>query len=423
MLGGWLPDRLQTLMSGFRAIDDWPDAAVLQGRVNKAHRADVLSAPPHATPGDYQQVRHAAERIDSQYDHDAALQRLVSQELADGFVDDAEQSVSSISGARIRSETYTNVAIFRWKQGQVDAAGRSFEAAVNAALQTKDTFMVNPLEGEASDLDNIAKRRYEAGDVAGAVGMFAHLHTMAEGADEPFRTYLCGYLARTQLDLGLFDGARSAAKCIKDANDRKSVENEIADKETEQSVPSKAITDAMGISNPEDQMARLAELGAKQAEAGNTNDAMRALDQAVGVAQHLSAPDHYVAYPLRRIAFMYLEMGERAKGETVLRRLRALKESIASPREQYDFLYDLAVGYADFGFFEEAHSYIREMDPYPNEQACNVVAYEQAQQGEMEEAVIWAEKLADPAARTSALVGVVEAMLEANEASTTKTNR
>jgi hypothetical protein len=73
-------------------------------------------------------------------------------------------------------------------------------------------------------------------------------------------------------------------------------------------------------------------------------------------------------------------MGERAKGETVLQQLRASKESVASPRERYDFLYDLAVGFAEFGFFDQARSYISEMGRDPNEQACNVVAYEQARQ-------------------------------------------
>jgi hypothetical protein len=423
MLGGLLPDRLQTLTAGFRAIDDWQDAVVLQKRVNKAHKADVLCAPPHATPGDYDRIRHSAAHIDSGYDRDNALQRLVSQELADGFVDDAEQSVPSISSSQIRSETYTDIAVFRWKQGQENAAGRSFAAAVDATLEGKDSSVLDPLEREAGELDKIAERRYEAGDVAGALVMFAHLHSMAEEADEPFRSYLCAYSARTQLGLGLFDGSRSAADCIKDAKDRKSVENAIAEKESGQFMPSKAITNAMRVTNPEDRLVRLADVAAAQAESGNTKEATHALDQAVGVAQRLSKPDHYVAYPLRRIALTYLEIGEREKGETVLQELRASKESVASPRERYDFLYDLAVGYAEFGFFDQAHLYISEMGRDPNEQACNAVAYEQAQQGEAEEAVAWGEKLKDPAARTSALVGVVEAMLEANKQYKTKSDR
>ena len=422
-LGGSLPGSLRTLMTGFRAIDDWQDAVVLQKRVSKVHKADVLCAPPHATPGDYERIRHSAAQIDSGYARDNALQRLVSQELADGFVDDAEQSVPSIFSSQIRSETYTDIAVFRWKHGQVDAAGRSFAAAMDATLEGKDTFVLDPLDREAGDLIKIAERRYEAGDEAGAVVMFAHLHSMAEEADERFRSCLCGYSARTQLGLGLFDGARRAAECIKDAKDRKSVENAIAEKEARQLLPSKAITNAMRTTNPEERLARLADVAAEEAESGNTKESIDALDQAVRIAQRLSEPDHYVAYPLRRIALTYLGMGERAKGETVLRQLRASKESVASPRERYDFLYDLAVGFAEFGFFNQAHPYVSEMGRDPNEQACNVVAYEQAQQGEAEEAVAWGEKLKDPAARTSALAGVVEAMLEANEEHKTKTDR
>src|SRR6202041_3243920 len=80
-LGGSLPGSLRTLMTGFRAIDDWQDAVVLQKRVSKVHKADVLCAPPHATPGDYERIRHSAAQIDSGYARDNALQRLVPKNL------------------------------------------------------------------------------------------------------------------------------------------------------------------------------------------------------------------------------------------------------------------------------------------------------------------------------------------------------
>ena len=108
--------------------------------------------------------------------------------------------------------------------------------------------------------------------------MFAHLHRMAEEADERFRGYLCAYSARTQLGLGLFDGARSAADCIKDAKNRKSVENAIAEKESGQFKPSQAITNATRVTNPEDRLARLADVAAAGAESGNTKEATQALD-------------------------------------------------------------------------------------------------------------------------------------------------
>jgi hypothetical protein len=104
----------------------------------------------------------------------------------------------------------------------------------------------------------------------------------------------------------------------------------------------------------------------------------------------------------------------------VVEKIRSLKEATESPRERYDFLFDLAVGYGALGRFDEAHSYVKEMAEDPNEQACNLVEYQETQQGQADEAVSWAKGIKDSAARTSALAGIVEAMLDANQAAADK---
>ena len=75
----------------------------------------------------------------------------------------------------------------------------------------------------------------------------------------------------------------------------------------------------------------------------------------------------------------------------VVKKIRSLKEATESPRERYDFLFDLAVGDGALGRFDEAHSYVKEMAEYPNEQACNLVGYQQTEQGQADEAVSWAK--------------------------------
>ncbi len=55
MLGGWLPEHIQTLMAGFRTIDDWQDAAVLQKGATKCTRlmrcVHLLTLPQRITNG------------------------------------------------------------------------------------------------------------------------------------------------------------------------------------------------------------------------------------------------------------------------------------------------------------------------------------------------------------------------------------
>ena len=236
--------------------------------------------------------------------------------------------------------------------------------------------------------------------------MLARLHAMLVSSDGHVHDMLCSTFVGAQAEVGLFEGARSSATCFSREEDRKSTEDYIAYQETSESAPAKAVSNALNMEDAGSRLGLLAEVGFNQAEAGNKADALPALDEAMKafpLLQPSDYPPHGSAYTLRRIAVGYLYAGAREKEEVVLRRLRDLKDSTPSTRDQYDMLYDLAVGYASFAFFDEA------------QQACNVVAYLEAQQGRADQAVHWATQLTDPAARTAALVGIVEAMLEMNE--------
>jgi len=426
MGGGWLPDWLQTLMTGFRTIDDWQDALALQKHVSKLHRVDVLSAPPHATLADYESLRDEARQFDSQWDRSTALQRLISQELADGFTDDAELAASSVSDASLRSQTYTDIAVFLWKHGQQEAANQYFESAIDAAMKMKDTFMVNSIGGVARELSNIARRRFEVGDESGTVAMFERLNAMVLDSEKSRRDLLCRASVRTQAELGLFEGALNSLHCIDNNQDRKSLANEITDKRIATLEPARAIATASTASDREGQVGLLVDLASKESSAGNKTEAIEALDRVMETFQKFSANNvnaQAAGYQLRMTAQTYLQLGEPDKGKLALERLSALKQATRSTRDQYDFLYDLAVGFASLGFFDQSHAYVREMGKYPNEQACNVVGYEQARQRQAEQAVSWAKELKDPAARTAALVGIAEALLEANKDSSETNER
>jgi len=416
--GGFLPGYLQTLMAGFRTIDDWQDAVVLQKRVTSIHKVDVLYAPPHATAADFRKVQAAAQHL-GKYDRDNGLRRIIGQELADGFFDEAEQVAASISDARTQSDAYTDLAVFSWKRKKKDDAHRCFQAAIDSALKIQEPYGgSNSTESQAQQLRTILTQRYSAGDKSGALDTLSHLHGMLVSSEGYLHNTLCGIFVGAQAEVGLFEEARSSATCFSREEERKSTEDYIAYQETSESEPAKAVSKALNMEDAGSRLGLLAELGFNQAEAGNQADALTALDEAMKafpLLQPLDYPPHGPAYTLRRIAVGYLYAGARDKGEVVLRRLRDLKEATPSTRDQYDMLYDLAVGYASFAFFDEAHGFIGEMGEYPNEQACNVVAYLESKQGQAEQAVQWSSQLKDPAARTGALVGIVEAMLEINQ--------
>lgn len=416
--GGWLPQHLQTLMAAFRTIDDWQDAVTLQKRVNKFHKVDVLYAPPHATIADYRKLRQSAEKLEK-YDRDNGLERIISQELTDGFLEDAERVAGSISDARIQSDAYTDIAVFSWQQKKKDVANRNFQAAIDAAFKIQTGFgEVDTIQRQAGQLSSIAQQRNQAGDKPGALDILTRLHAMLVSSEGYLHDSLCGTFGHTQADLGLFEEAHRSATCFAKEEDRNSAEQEFSYQEITESESADAIAKALGVAEVGRRIGLLSEMGFSQAEAGNKADALIALDEAMKAFPSLHPPDyppHGPAYTLRRIAVGYLEAGARDKGEAALTQLRGLKDATASTRDQYDFLYDLAVGYASFALYEEAHGFVDEMGQYPNEQACNVVAYLQAKQGQADQAVAWATQLKDPGARTAALVGVVEAMLEINE--------
>lgn len=416
MQGGWLPDHLQTLMAGFRTIDDWQDAVVLEERISRIHKVDVLYAPPHATRADYQKLQEAAQQLEK-YDRDNGLRRIISQQLEDGFIEDAGRVAASISDPRIQSDAYTDIALFLWKQDKKDAATLSFQSATDAAVKIQTSFgLVDTTLRQAEQLTNIAEQRFQTGDKSGAIAILVRLKAMAEHTDGYLHSSLCETAVLTQANLGLFDEARASANCIDSETNRKSIENRISYQEILQSEPGKAIAMALRVSDRENRLKILSEIGSKQVELGNQAEATIALDEAMKAFQELPAQDGMksaaTSYRLRLIAISYLDSGDRDKGKAVLQRLRVLKQETASPRDQYDFLTDLAIGYASFALFDEAHGFVSEMREYPDEYACNVVAYLQAKQGQTEQAVRWATLLKAPSARASALVGIAEAMLE-----------
>ncbi|PYX40638.1 MAG: hypothetical protein DMG81_05640 [Acidobacteria bacterium] len=268
-------------MAGFRTIDDWPDAVILQKRVTSIHKVDVLYAPPHATDADYRKLQAAAQHL-GKYDRDNGLLRIIGQELADGFFADAEQVAASISDPRTQSNAYTDLAVFSWKQKKKDDAGRSFQAAIDSALKIQDTFGgSNSTESQAQQLSTILTQRYSAGDKSGALDMLARLHAMLVSSDGHVHDMLCSTFVGAQAEVGLFEGARSSATCFSREEDRKSTEDYIAYQETSESAPAKAVSNALNMEDAGSRLGLLAEVGFNQAEAGNKADALPALDEAM----------------------------------------------------------------------------------------------------------------------------------------------
>ena len=419
--GGSLPQRLQLLMIGFRSIDDLQDAASLQKRVNKDHKGDVLIAPLHAQASDHQKLRAEALQLSSDYDRSTAMSRIVKQEIDDGFVDDAIQSIPSIPDADTRAEVFSDVGAFLWKQGKQDDAKTAFEKAINSALEIKNVDSARARQAQAFQLGNIARVRYEAGDVDGALSIFSMMEAIALKDAMAVNAYdFCSSSISTQAQLGLLDRLQNANACTANPVQRAFIEGEIAKQQLIHSDPTKALPPEIERDDVANKIDTLADVAKSRADAEDQAGAMIVLDRAWALGKPLTVAPAWVAHRLHRIAMLYLDLGAQDKAMLVVEKIRSLKEATQSPRERYDFLFDLAVGYGALGRFDEAHSYVKEMAEYPNEQACNLVGYQETEQGQADEAVSWAKGIKDSAARTSALAGIVEAMLDANQAAADK---
>ena len=419
--GGSLPQRLQLLMIGFRSIDDLQDAASLQKGVNKDHKGDVLIAPLHAQASDYKKLRSEALQLSTDYDRGTAMSRLVKQEIDDGFVADAIQSIPSIPDADTRAEVFSDVGAFLWKQGKQDDAKTAFEKAINSALEIKNEDPARARQRQAVQLGNTARVRYEAGDVDGALSIFSMMEATAVKEAMEVNAYdFCSSSISTQAQLGLLQRLQNATGCPATPVERAFIEGEIAKQQLIHSDPTKALPPEIERDDVADKIDILADVAKSRADAQDQAGAMIVLDRAWALGKTLTAAPAWVAHRLHRIAMLYLDLGAQDKAMLVVEKIRSLKEATKSPRERYDFLFDLAVGYGALGRFDEAHSYVKEMAEYPNEQACNLVGYQETEQGQADKAVSWAKGIKDSAARTSALAGIVDAMLDANHAATEK---
>lgn len=421
--GGSLPGRLQLLMTGFRSIDDLQDASSLQKRVNKDHKGDVLIAPLHAQVSDYQKLRAEALQLSTDYDRSTAMSRLVEQEIDDGFVDDAIQSVPSIPDADTRAEVFSDVGAFLWKQGKQDRAKTAFEKAVNSALEMENWDWAGALQAEAFQLGNIARIRYEAGDVEGGLSILSMMEAKSVKKAMQVNAYdFCSNSISVQVQLGLIDRLQNATACPATPIERAFIEGEIAKQQLIHADPTKALPTEIERDEVGNKIDALADVAKSRANAEDQAGAMIVLDRAWALGKPLTVAPAWVAHRLHRIAMLYVDLGARDKAMLVVQKVRSLKEAAESPRERYDFLFDLAVEYGALGDFDQAHAYVKEMGASPNEQACNLVGYQQTEQGQADEAVLWAKGIKDSAARTSALAGIVEAMLDANRAAAQEKN-
>lgn len=419
--GGSLPQRLQLLMTGFRSIDDLQDAASLQKRVNKDHKGDVLIAPLHPQASDYQKLRAEALQLSTDYDRSTAIRRLVNQEIDDGFVDDAIQGIPSIPNANTRAEVFSDVGAFLWKQGKQDDAKTAFEKAVKSALEMENWDWAGALQAEAFQLGNTARIRYEAGDVEGALSILSMMEAKSVKKAMQVNAYdFCSNSISVQVQLGLLDRLQDATACPATPVEQAFIKGEIAKQQLIHSDPTKVLPPEIERHDVADKIDILADVAKSRADAEDQAGAMIVLDRAWALGKPLTVAPAWVAHRLHRIAMLYVDLVAQDKAMLVVEKIRSLKEATESPRERYDFLFDLAVGYGALGRFDEAHSYVKEMAEYPNEQACNLVGYQQTEQGQADEAVSWATGIKDSAARTSALAGIVEAMLDANQAAADK---
>jgi tetratricopeptide (TPR) repeat protein len=272
-------------------------------------------------------------------------------------------------------------------------------------------------------LSSIAEQQYRVGDQIGAVKLLDRAKAIAQDAGH-FRNNALEGIASTQFRMGLLKDARETEGEIEDESFRSGILDEMSEQEIQQSSPKEATKKILGLKDSGAFKARmLTTLAAKQKERGDARGALHTLDRAFAAVRERDDPAdplhpanaRDVGFSYRLIALGYSDLAATHKASAVLNELSSIKKSASSVLDLYDYLFDLAVGYASLGDFSRAHKFVDEMGKYPNEQACQIVGHEDAIHGYVEEAVRWAAAMKDSGARTSALVGIASAMLDVNE--------
>ena len=135
-LNGSISDRVKRLVEALLYVDDREDVRYLQRHLKKAYADEIRSAlEPSATLQDFAPRVSKASRVKDDFEHDADLQTIVTQEIERGFVEDAVNAAQRMRLPGSRSRAFIDIALAQHRKGHESQADDAVTAAIHACFQ------------------------------------------------------------------------------------------------------------------------------------------------------------------------------------------------------------------------------------------------------------------------------------------------
>ena len=401
--------KIRTLYDYLLLIDDHEDVEYLRDHLPKNYAAKL--EPSASIPSDRKSFSNLVQEIEEEENpsqRDAALARVVSQEIERGFLEDAlaHALLLKTSGARYR--TQGQVALAAHDGGKADLAWGALDAAIQSALE-EDFWGYPVFESPSRKLDRLAGSFLENNFQEGARKIILRnkqlLLTSASANGFDWQS-----LAERAIELGDLAMASEALGKVGDDEVHSHVEDALKSARGRKMSPAKALENAKTISDPYSRSRSLCEIAERQASSGDTRGAGATFQLALATAEEI---DQFKVFALNEIAWAQISTKDK---HGAIRTLNlALKEN-EKPRfgsDQVDGWAILADTLAQLGQFDPARETVMKIsDSFYRGRGLSFIASREVKAGRTREIIAWTSNLSDPEDRCASFLSIAETMIE-----------
>jgi tetratricopeptide (TPR) repeat protein len=408
-LNSSISDKVSQLVQSLLYIGDRNDVRYLQKHLKKVYADEIHSAlEPSGTPQDLASRASKADRLKNVFEHDTEVQFIISQEIEQGFIDDAANTAHKIFMPGSRSTAFMNIAIAQHGNSNDSAADEAVTRAILACFQsgTDSALIIEPPDRQLAQL---ASGLASGGYPEGGQRVFAEAVKTVE-AKPKADAFDWSNLARAAIAVGDLASANRCMQKVDDDDQRDDLQTQIALAQARQEGSDSVVRTAMKISNPWVKITALRDVANEQSEAGDSDGAITTLRIAVQAAK---GTNERPVLLLHDLAWAQIDAGDRIAAEQTLELALQENEKPAYGQDQVDGWALLADTFAFLGHFDRAQEIALKVDDhYFRGRALGFIAQREVEAGRSEQALAWAKQLEDPDERASTYLAIARTTIE-----------
>lgn len=405
---GSISDRVKQLVEALLYVDDREDVRYLQRHLKQAYADEIRSAlEPSATPQDFASRVSKASRVKNDFEHDADLQTIVTQEIDRGFVEDAVSAAQKMRLPGSRGRAFIDIALAQHRKGNDSQADDAVTAAIHACFQpgTGLPLIIDPPDRQLTQLASALADAYPEE----AQRVLAEAEKAVEAKAKP-DSFDWSNLAQAAIDVGDFPSASRWMQKVEGEEARADLQTRMAVAQGQQTGADATVLAALKISDAWVKIKVLRDTANQQSEAGDSIAAITTLRLAIDAAN--LAHERPVLL-LHDLAWAQMDAGDRIGAEHTLELALQENEKPVFGQDQLDAWALLADTFAHLGQFDRAHKIASKInDHYFRGRALGFIAQREVEAGHSEEALAWAKHLSDPDERASAYLAIVRTIVE-----------